>query len=128
MEHAPQSIDRDKLARQLERDFLGGSVRLHILHHAAKEEVFGAGLIEELRRHGYRMSPGTLYPTLHALERGRYLRSKTRVVGGRRRLSYVATALGKAALTEARHAILELVHELFEEDGLLRSSTKTRKP
>jgi DNA-binding PadR family transcriptional regulator len=26
-------------------------------------------MIEELARHGYKISPGTLYPMLHALER-----------------------------------------------------------
>jgi DNA-binding PadR family transcriptional regulator len=62
------------MATQVERDFFGGSIRLHILHHAASGEVFGQGLIDELQHHGYRLSPGTLYPILHALERGGYLR------------------------------------------------------
>ena len=52
-----------------------GLIRLHILHHASKEPIFGLGIIEELGRHGYRLSPGTLYPLLHGLEREGYLRS-----------------------------------------------------
>lgn len=50
------------------REFQRAAVRLHILHHAADNEVHGAWLTQELSRHGYRVSPGTLYPTLHRLE------------------------------------------------------------
>ncbi len=48
-----------------DKDLYGGLIRLHILHHAAEEPVFGLGIIEELRRHGYEMSAGTVYPMLH---------------------------------------------------------------
>jgi PadR family transcriptional regulator, regulatory protein PadR len=41
-------------------DLLTGFVRIHVLHHAAEGEVYGQWLIEELARHGYRISPGTL--------------------------------------------------------------------
>ncbi len=50
-----------------DKDLYGGLIRLHILHHAAEEPVFGLGIIEELRRHGYEMSAGTVYPMLQAL-------------------------------------------------------------
>ncbi|HBV0782498.1 TPA: helix-turn-helix transcriptional regulator [Klebsiella pneumoniae] len=52
-----------------DKDLYGGLIRLHILHHAAEEPVFGLGIIEELRRHGYEMSAGTVYPMLHGLEK-----------------------------------------------------------
>ena len=55
--------------------FIGGLIRLHILHHASKGPVFGLWFIEEFGRHGYKLSPGTLYPLLHGLERKGYLRS-----------------------------------------------------
>jgi DNA-binding PadR family transcriptional regulator len=58
-----------------DQDFYGGLIRLHILHHASKGPVFGLWFIEELARHGYKVSPGTLYPLLHGLERKGYLRS-----------------------------------------------------
>jgi PadR family transcriptional regulator PadR len=50
------------------RQLYSGLIRLHILHHAVKEETFGLGMIEELAGHGYKLSPGTLYPILHRLE------------------------------------------------------------
>ena len=73
-------------------------MRLHILHHAAVEEIHGAWLTEELARHGYDISPGTLYPTLHRLEADGLLISQQRVVDGRTRRIYRATKAGKQAL------------------------------
>ena len=70
---------------QLVRHFFGGFVRLHILYHAGKEPICGVDMIEELERHGYRLSPGTLYPLLHGLERRGYLRSSKKDVGRRAR-------------------------------------------
>ena len=55
------------------RHFFNGFIRLHVLYHAAKEPVYGAEITEELVRHGYRISQGTLYPTLHLLEQLGYL-------------------------------------------------------
>lgn len=52
-----------------DKDLYGGLIRLHILHHAAEEPIFGLGIIEELRHHGYELSAGTLYPMLHSLRR-----------------------------------------------------------
>src|SRR5437660_2575539 len=63
------------MAKMKHQELLKGLIRLHILHHAAKEEFYGQWMIHELARHGYTLSPGTLYPMLHALERDGYLRS-----------------------------------------------------
>jgi DNA-binding PadR family transcriptional regulator len=52
-----------------DRDLYSGLIRLHVLHHAAEGPIFGLGMIEELNRHGYRISPGTLYPLLQGLEK-----------------------------------------------------------
>ncbi len=90
-------------------------VRVHILHHAAEGPVFGLEMIEELRHHGYRIGPGTLYPIFHNLEHSGCLRSKHEVVNGKRRKYYVATAKGKRALTAVRAKIRELVHEVLGE-------------
>ena len=99
------------------REFQRGAVRLHILHHAADAEVHGAGLTEELASHGYRISPGTLYPTLHRLEADGLLSSTQHVVDGRTRRVYRATAAGRRALAEDRHALAELAREVLGWDG-----------
>src|SRR5207253_2864655 len=97
------------------RHFFNGFIRLHVLYHAAKEPTYGAEIAEELIRHGYRIGPGTLYPTLHLLEQLGYLRSRMEVVKGRRRKYYGATAAGKRVLREARHKLAELVTEVIED-------------
>jgi len=97
------------------RDVISGFIKLHILYHASREPVFGLDLIQELRRHGYELSPGTLYPTLHALEEEGYLRHEDKIVNGRRRKYYTATRQGRAALVEVRGKVRELVGEILED-------------
>ena len=90
------------------QELLKGLVRLHILHHACKEEFFGQWMIYELARHGYRLSAGTLYPMLHALERQGYLKSRKERSGRTFRRLYKATPLGREANKVARVQVLEL--------------------
>ena len=97
------------------REFLRGAVRLHILHHAAHGQVHGAWMTHELAHHGYRISPGTLYPTLHKMEAEGLLRSRSEVVAGRARRSYTATAKGRQELKQAKHQLRELARELLED-------------
>jgi PadR family transcriptional regulator, regulatory protein PadR len=52
-----------------DRDLYSGMIRLHILHHAERAKIFGGAMSEELARHGYKISPGTMYPILHGLEK-----------------------------------------------------------
>jgi PadR family transcriptional regulator PadR len=99
-----------------DQDLYGGLIRLHILHHASKEPVFGLWFIEELGRHGYKLSPGTLYPLLHGLERKGYLRSSNERSGKSSRRMYQATPLGRKALAAARQKVSELFGELLEDE------------
>jgi DNA-binding PadR family transcriptional regulator len=99
-----------------DKDLYSGMIRLHILYHAAREPIFGLGIIEELARHGYKLSPGTLYPVLHGLERKGYLRSSEKRDGRQIRRVYRATAAGRKALQAAKIKVRELVGELFEEE------------
>lgn len=97
------------------RDVFLSFVRVHILHHAAKGRIFGLEMIDELRRHGYALSPGTLYPILHGLEQSGLLKCEQEVVGGKMRKYYTATAKGRRMLAEVRKKIQELVGELLED-------------
>jgi len=90
-----------------------GAIRLHVLHHADQGEVHGAWMAEELAHHGYRISPGTLYPTLHRMEDEGLLRSRTVVVEGRRRRSYRVTPKGRRELAEGRRVLRELADEVL---------------
>ncbi|MDE3199092.1 MAG: helix-turn-helix transcriptional regulator [Acidobacteriota bacterium] len=99
-----------------DRDLYSGLIRLHVLHHAVEEPVFGLGMIEELGRHGYRISPGSLYPLLQGLERKGYLKSTEERNGKSLRRVYRATPLGRKALAAAKSKVRELFHELMEEE------------
>ena len=92
----------------------GGMIRLHILHHANDAPVYGLGIIEELRHHGYEMSSGTLYPLLHGLEKKGYLNSYHQPTGHRDRRMYEITVEGRQALTEAKAKVKELFGELID--------------
>jgi DNA-binding PadR family transcriptional regulator len=93
------------------REFFLGFVRIHVLHHAAGEPIYGLGMIEELARHGYTLSPGTMYPLLHAMHHAGYLRQIEQHVNGRPRKYYRITPKGRRVLDEARGKIEELVDE-----------------
>jgi len=98
------------------REFYSSLIRLHILHHAAQEPIFGLGIIEELGRHGYKLSAGTLYPMLHDMERKGYLSSTEEKTGRQIRRFYQATELGKLRLDDAKQKVKELFGELFEDE------------
>ncbi|WP_404311849.1 PadR family transcriptional regulator [Agrococcus terreus] len=91
------------------------AVFLHILHHAAKEPVNGAWMSAELANHGYEISPGTLYPTMHRMERDGFLLSSRELSEGRLIRTYRATDAGIAALESGRRAVRELADEILEE-------------
>jgi PadR family transcriptional regulator, regulatory protein PadR len=99
-----------------DRDLYAGLIRLHVLHHAAHEPIFVFGIVEELARHGYKLSAGTLYPILYALERKGYLLSREERVGERARRFYTATSKGRRALEHGKVKVRELFGELFEDD------------
>lgn len=98
------------------RELYSGLIRLHVLHHACEEPFFGLWMIEELSRHGYRLSPGTLYPLLAAMERKGLLRSSRQSVNGKFRRMYRATPAGRRAFRTAKKRVAELFGELFEEE------------
>jgi DNA-binding PadR family transcriptional regulator len=85
-----------------------------VLHHAAERPVHGSWMVDELERHGYRISPGTLYPTLHSLEAEGLLESRKEVVDGRIRRVYSATTEGHRVLSETRRALRELADEVLD--------------
>jgi DNA-binding PadR family transcriptional regulator len=98
------------LDKSLQR-VLSGFIRMHVLHHAEEGDLFGNWMLEELRHHGYNISPGTLYPLLRSMERDGWLKGRTEKTGARRRL-YNITPAGRAALKEVRGRLRELFDEV----------------
>src|SRR4249919_4193210 len=98
----------------MDRNLYTGLIRLHLLYHAAEAAIFGQAMIDELGRHGYRLSAGTLYPILHGMERQGYLRSRRALNAGRNRRVYRATPAGRKVLVIGRKRVQELFGEMFE--------------
>jgi DNA-binding PadR family transcriptional regulator len=107
------------------QELLAGFVRMHILHHAAKDGLYGQWMIEELAHHGYKISAGTLYPMLHGMERKGYLKSLKKRDGRTYRRFYRATPLGRKALSLVRTRLNELFDEVAKKQ---RHANKTKKP
>lgn len=104
-----------KRPARVDRSLFLGFIQLHIIYHATLEPVCGVDLARELATHGYSLSPGTLYPTLHALAREGYLEQERRTVAGRHRKYYRATPSGRRALRDGRARARELLDEIAEE-------------
>src|SRR6516162_3101633 len=95
--------------KALEREILLGFWKAHILHHASEQPLHGQWMILELRRHGYEISPGTLYPMLHRMERLGWLKGKSDPRGGKRaRKNYRLTIAGRKILALVREQLQEL--------------------
>src|SRR5579871_6848653 len=95
------------------RDFFLGFVRVHLLHHASEGPIYGLEMQQELARHGYELSSGTLYPILHDLEKAGLLASEQEQVQGKIRKYYRITDEGRNALVLLRPKVRELVNEVL---------------
>ena len=101
---------KEKVLRKL---FLG-FVQIHILHHAKKKGVSGTWLMEELKGHGYTISPGTLYPLLHRMADQGLLKKEDVLVKGKVSKLYVISEFGEEILVEAVAKAGELFHEVVD--------------
>jgi DNA-binding PadR family transcriptional regulator len=99
--------------KDLNREILLGFWKAHILHHALEGPLHGQWMLDELRRHGYDISPGTLYPLLQRMERLGWLKGKTDPKGGKRaRKDYRLTPTGRKMLEQVRERVRELYREV----------------
>lgn len=99
------------------RTFFLGFIQIHILYHAIHEPIYGAAMIAELARHGYDVSPGTLYPVLHTMMEQGYLAQSRQIVEGKVRKYYRATEEGQRVFYAILPQLRELVSEVFEDPG-----------
>ncbi len=91
-------------------------IQVHILHHAKKKPIYGSWMIEELKRHGYNISAGTLYPIFHNLKKDGLLTVENIAVNGKIRKYYSITEKGIFILNKANEKIVELKAETNESD------------
>lgn len=95
------------------KNIYNGFIRIHILYHATEEQICGIEIIEELGRHGYSVSPGTVYPILHKMTKDDLLFAHNEIADGKRRIYYKATSQGQKLLEKAREKIKELYDEVI---------------
>jgi DNA-binding PadR family transcriptional regulator len=109
----------------VDREILLSFWKVHILHHAGEEPIHGMWILEELRRHGYAISPGTLYPLLNRMERNGWLKSTRDPAKGRRaRRDYSLTAQGRKVLKYIREQLDELYEEVNEDEEKKRPGSR----
>ena len=101
----------------VQREILHSFWKIHVLHHAAEGPVYGQWMLQELREHGYEVSPGTLFPMLARMEERGWLRSERDENGGARaRKDYYLTDKGRDVLEIVRQQLEELRLEV-RKDG-----------
>lgn len=94
-------------------EFFSSFIKIHVLHHCLKEEIYGAWMIEELEEHGYKISPGSLYPMLKNMEKKGLITSRQVQDGKVMRKFYRITPKGKKELAEAKIKLKELIGEIL---------------
>lgn len=95
-----------------DREIRLGLWKIHILYHAARREVWGTWILDELSEHGYALSPGTLYPALARMERNGWLRKSGTAPHARARQTFRTTPEGQLLLKSLRHDVTELYDEV----------------
>ena len=86
-------------------ELLKGHLDALVLAALEPEPAHGYGIIRRLRARSsdvFRLAEGTVYPTLHRLERDGLVKSSWTSASGRRRRVYRITRSGREALTVRR--------------------------
>lgn len=108
----------------IDRDFLRGFVKIYTLWRAGQEEVYGLQIAEEMKELGFELSPGTLYPALHALRAERDVTVRDRIVDGKRRKCYRVTAKGQRELAELQGRLAVLMRKIFPPDAAAGNASR----
>jgi DNA-binding PadR family transcriptional regulator len=110
-----------------DREIRLGIWKIHILHHAAARKVWGTWLLEELARHGHKLSPGTLYPALARMEANGWLARSGDAAHARARQALRITAAGRKLLRTLRKEVIALHAEVVGAPAKVRAKQVRRK-
>jgi len=110
----------------MDREFQRGFLKLYVLWSASQGETYGVRIMEEMRELGFKVSPGTLYPVLHALLEERDLTVVDRLVNGKIRKCYRATAKGKREAEEVIERLSRLLRHVFKARRVPEKSDKSK--
>jgi PadR family transcriptional regulator, regulatory protein PadR len=107
----------------LQRDIFQGLVLLRILHAASLDRVSGVEVSAQLEALGHRVSPGTLYPLLHRMEKTGWLKSAGKTVKSKYRRYYRVTKRGREALQDARPKLNAFIADILDSPTRSREHT-----
>jgi len=98
----------------IQREILRPLWKVHILYHAQEGPIVAHWMLEELREHGYRVSPGTLYPLLARMKALGWLKTGSKQGSSSKKEGnlYSITPAGRRALKEVRAKLGELIREV----------------
>ncbi len=97
----------------IDRTIMRGLLKICILSCASEGELYGLGLMQRMRRCGFAVSPGTLYPNLETLLQEGDLVRKAKVINGKRRIVYRLSPKGRKELRETRAKLETLNRQIF---------------
>lgn len=126
-EYYDRRIRKQEMLSAADREIRLGIWKIHILHHAAAREVWGAWLLEELAEHGHKLSPGTLYPALARMEANGWLERREGAAHARARQAFRITSEGLRLLTLLRREVTELYEEVVLGAEPSRQNVRGRK-
>jgi PadR family transcriptional regulator, regulatory protein PadR len=101
------------LKQQMMHSFWQGILKFFVLHQAAQSPVYGGRLKKQLQDWEYDISPGSLYPMLHALEGAMLLKSRVKIFKGRARKYYDITDEGRALLGEVQEQLADVLTRML---------------
>ena len=101
------------MKRLMIKSFWQGVLKFLVLHQAAQSPVYGGKLKKQLQDWGYDISPGSLYPLLHSLEKSSLLTSRVKIFKGRARKYYEITGQGRAVLAELQEELTGIMSKLL---------------
>lgn len=91
--------------------------KVFILNQVARRPSYGGRLKKQLAQLGYNISPGSLYPLLHQLERSGLVRSWIKIYKGRVRRHYEITPRSRQQLQRLLAELAIVAAELLTPPG-----------
>jgi PadR family transcriptional regulator, regulatory protein PadR len=112
----------------MDREFQRGFLKLYVLWSASQAETYGVKIMDEMRELGFKISPGTLYPVLHSLLEEKDLTVTDRLVNGKIRKCYCATARGRREAEEVIERLTRILRKVFKARRLREDDEKNDEP
>jgi len=101
------------IKQQMMHSFWQGILKFFVLHQAAQNPIYGGKLKKQLQDWDYDISPGSLYPLLHTLEKALLLKSRVKIYKGRARKYYDITDQGRAVLAAVQEELAGVLAKML---------------